>query len=148
MRNFIIDTEHEDDIRTLITRRKDGAFVMPLYIRMYNDRIDLRDYKEINNFNLSGYKMGFGAMNGLLIRQAFPMNMIDHFDIVHQFTKYDYDKNISVGYYVFETSAVDEELTKHPMMHQINYYYDLFGEALYNQQQEHRKKLLEEMLNS
>ena len=49
MRNFILDNTNEDNIIELISRKKQGAYVMPLYAKMYHDRIDLRDINEIIN---------------------------------------------------------------------------------------------------
>lgn len=148
MRNFILDNTNEDNIIELIGRRKEGAYVMPLYAKMYHDRIDLRDIDEITNFNPSGFKLGFGAVYALFEKPRFPIQHINLFDVVYQFKKFDEEMNIAKQYYVIESSNMTVFDLEHPIFEQINYYYDMFSEHLSKQQAIRRKKLIDEMMNS
>ena len=120
MRKFDIDDNAR--IMELIHKRKDGAYVMPLYIKMYSDLIDIRDIDEIDNFIPSAMRIGFGSMYGVLNKTQFPIKYIDQFDIVKKFTMFDDKLNNDVQCFVFESSDPWWNID-HCIFEQIDYYY-------------------------
>lgn len=148
MRMFDIDDN--DRIMELINKRKDGAYVMPLYIKLYNNRIDIRDIDEIDNFIPSAFKIGFGAKYGVMNKAQFPINYIMNFDIIKKFNHFDEKINNDVQCFVFESSEPYSNIN-HDIFEQMNYYYWIIRDYLENRMKKinevKRKKLLEEMNN-
>lgn len=103
----MFDSTNQDLIMRLINGRKTNAFVAPLYVKNYNDRYGLNEIKQINNFNPSAFKVGFGVHVSLLDKFAFPNTLMDMFDPVVAFTNFDEDKQISEKFIIFEIGAVD-----------------------------------------
>lgn len=116
------DIMNNDRILELINKRKEGAYVIPLYIRIYNKLIDLRDIDKIDNFIPSAMKVGFGGMYGILNRTQFPIKYIDNFDIVRKFNMFDTRINNDVQCFVFESSDPYWNID-HDIFEQIDYYY-------------------------
>jgi hypothetical protein len=96
-------------------------------------------------------KIGYGAVYGLFEKCPFPIQCIDVFDIIYQFKLWDDEKQVTKQYYVFESSYImetDHPAFKLPIIQQMNYYYDMFSEYLTKQHAIHRKKMLDDMMNS
>lgn len=121
MKKFFIDDEQR--IAELIRRRKSDAYVMPLYVKIYNDLIDITELDSIDNYSPSAMKVGFGSRYGLFDdKPQFPIDHIYEFDIVRKFTLFDGRINNDVQYYVFESSDPYGNIN-HPIFEQMSYYY-------------------------
>ena len=140
------DMSDDDRIVELIKKRKDGAFVMPLYIRIYNNRYDIRDIDLIDNFIPSAMRIGFGGMYGVLNKTQFPIKYINQFDIVRKFNHFDEVLNNDVQYFVFESSDPYWNID-HDIFEQIDYYYWMIREYLEERMKEIRRKRIEESMN-
>ena len=136
-----------DKIRLLTNNRKEGAYVMPLYIKIYNSRYDSRDLDTTENYTPSALKIGYGAIYGMFCKQQFPIKGVDAFHIIKQFLHTDYEKNIDIRYIVFEESTMDEEMLKHPIIDQINYYYSTINEYLMEKTKVLRDKRIRQFLD-
>lgn len=143
---YTFDLSDHDRIANLIDNRLPDAFVMPLYIRIYNTKYDIRDINNITDFNPVGFKIGFGAFNSLFSKTSFPSQFIFDFDDVNSFNIFKEDINTNVRYITFESTDVDR--TDHPIFEQINYYFNLFKDYLTNKHESYRKSLIEETMNS
>lgn len=145
LREFNIDDN--DRIYELINLRKKDAYVMPLYIKIYNSIYDIRDIDSIDNFNPSAMKLGYGSIYGLFNKTQFPIKYIDSFDIVKQFTVFDERINIDMKCYVFESSDPYSNIN-HPIFEQMSYYYWLFRDYLDNRMKEIRAKRIKELMEN
>lgn len=147
---FEFNIDDHARIAELINNRKEDAFVMPLYLKVYNTIYDIRDIKEIKSFSPSGFKIGFGACNSLFSKNNFPTQYIYNFGNVNVFTEYNEKYNSDNRYIVFESSSIDDEskLAEHPIFEQINYYYELFKNYLLEISDSYRKEIIEEKLNN
>ena len=143
IREFDIDDNKR--IVELIGNRKEGAYVIPLYIRIYNKRIDLRDIDEIDNFIPSAMRIGFGGLYGVLNKTQFPIKYIDQFDIVRKFTNFDEKINVDYQYFVFESSDPYWNID-HEIFDQVDYYYWMIRMYLEERMKMIRKKRIEETL--
>ena len=143
MRTFNI--EDRDRIVELIKRRKDNAYVMPLYIKLYNDRIDIRDIDEIDNFIPSAMKIGFGSVNGLFNKTNFPIKYSNNFEFVSRFTHYDDKMNTDYQYFVFESSDPYSNID-HDIFEQMSYYYWTIREYLENRMISIRAKRIKDAM--
>lgn len=139
----------EQIIARLIKNRKDDAYVMPLYIKIYNDIIDIRNIDSIENFTPSSLKVGFGAVCGCFVNNQFPIKYIDNFDIVRTFSLFDPVMNTDYQYYIFESSDPYGNID-HPIFEQIGYYYWMIREKLEDNQKRIRlekiRKAMEEQM--
>ena len=136
------DIEDDNRIVELIKKRKVGAYTIPLYIRIYNDLIDIRDIDKINNFIPSAMKVGFGSMYGVLNRTQFPIKYIDHFDIIRKFNYFDEVINNDIQCFVFESSDPYSNID-HDIFEQIDYYYWLIRNYLEERMKIIRKQRME-----
>ena len=143
----VFDINDNARIYELIRNRKEGAFVMPLYIKIYNSIYDIRDIDEIDNYVPSALKIGFGSIYGFFNKTQFPIKYIDSFDIVKQFTIFDDRINNDMNCYVFESSDPYSNIN-HDIFEQISYYYWLFRDYLDNRMKDIRaeriRKAMEE----
>lgn len=145
MWNFDIDDQNR--IAELIDKRKPDAYIMPLYIKVYNDIYDIRDIDKITGFSPSGFKLGFGGSNGLFSSTNFPSQFIFTFSNVNTFSRFNEEYNCNTRYIIFESMEVDEEQEKeHPLFEQINYYYKMIRDYLLESTEKYRKARIEENL--
>ena len=141
----VFDMDDNDRIVELIGKRKREAYVIPLYIRIYNNRYDLRDIDEIDNFIPSAMRIGFGAMYGVLNKTQFPIKYIDQFDIVKKFNQFDERFNVDYQYFVFESSDPYWNIN-HDIFEQVDYYYWMIRNYLEERMKIIRKKRIEESM--
>ena len=134
MREF--DINDNQLIHDLVSLRAEGAYVMPLYIEIYNDIVDIRNIDSITNFTPSSLKIGFGSVCGVFQKNQFPLKYIDHFDIISTFSMFDSVINNDLRYYVFESSDPYGNI-EHPIFEQMSYYYWTIRERL----EENQKKV-------
>lgn len=144
----MFDLNNHDEIVRMVSKRKEGAFVIPLYVNHYRELVDIRNLDSIQNFNNSSCTLGFGAVCGLFQKYQFPMVYALDFDVKASFdvpyTKVD---GVMTKYIVFESSIIDESRfnNDHPMFEQINYYCGMIRDKLieqYNAEMERRRKEL------
>jgi hypothetical protein len=145
MRTFDInDTER---IVELVRKRKSDAYVMPLYIKIYNERIDIRDIDEIDNYTPSSLKIGFGAVTGLFNKTNFPIKLSNSFDFVSRFTHYDDKMNTDYQYFVFESSDPYSNID-HDIFEQMSYYYWIFRNYLEDRMKSIRAKRIKDAMEN
>jgi len=162
----MFDMENHELIAKFINERKPESYVAPLYIKMYNERYDLCEITQIDNFTPSGCKIGFGAHFSLIDKYSFPDNMLRAFEPVEAFTTFDEERNLSDRYIIIETGIVDlsidsetgtfadkqsdgtvVEITQRvvynkAVLEQMEYYQNMLLDFLSKQQEEIRKKRL------
>lgn len=149
----MFDFDNQDRIQLLIQRRKEDAYITPLYVKIFDRYYSMNQLSEITDFNLSAYKIGFGADYSLFDKHSFPIQLIDQFDCVKTFEVHDEDTDVATRYYVLETfySRDGEYIHKegYNVIHnQIQYYSNMLTDYLIQQYESIRKKRLEELMNS
>lgn len=146
MKKFYI--EDHNRIADLIERRKEDAVVMPLYVRIYNELVDLRSLDEIDNYAPSAMKVGFGARYGLFDpKPQFPLEHLYDVEVVDKFTLFNSEINNDIQYYVFESSDPYGNIN-HPMFEQMAYYYWMIRDYLEDRMKIIRANKIKEMMES
>jgi len=147
----MFDFDNHEMIANMIAKRKEDAFVIPLYVNHYRNRIDIREIGSIKNFNSQSCTLGFGTVCGLFQRNPFPMSYALDFDIHTSFDlPYTRVDGVMTKYIIFESAQIDEGRFQnyHPMFDQINYYCNMIRDKLieqYNVAMEQRKAELLKM---
>ena len=147
MREF--DINNDERISEIISVKLDNAYCIPLYVKMYNKLIDLRDIDEIDNFIPSGFKVGFGVRRSIFDKCSFPIKYLNHFDILRRFRKFNEKINNDEEFFVFESSEPYEDIN-HDMFKQIDYYYWMIRKYLEDNMRKIREdnmKRIKEELN-
>ncbi len=103
----MFDSTNRELVMRLINGRKPGAYVKPLYVKIYNEAYGINELKQITNFNPSAFKIGFGIHVSILDKFAFPNKLIQMFDPMEAFTIFDDVRQISEKFIIFESGSVD-----------------------------------------
>ena len=103
----MFDSTNRELVMRLINGRKSGAYVKPLYVKIYNETYGINELKQITNFNPSAFKIGFGIHVSILDKFAFPNKLIQMFDPMEAFTIFDDVRQISEKFIIFESGSVE-----------------------------------------
>jgi len=112
----------------LIDERDEHCYVIPLYIHINNERYNLWEMDQIDNFSKQSIKVGFGSSTGLMIPNSFPKEHVYDFEMIKTFHRYDYDKEVEIFYYVFESGNLLEEELTDVLHQQMQTYLDAISE--------------------
>lgn len=122
-RNFML--EDRNWIRTVVDMRDTDAIVIPLYIQIYGKKYSILDMNSIKKrFAPSAFKIGYGTADSMFMKNSFPVNRINEFDLIDTFYEYDSENDINVRYTVFESGDVDDT-ESNKLNEEIHMYFDL-----------------------
>lgn len=118
----MFNIEDKDTIMDLINTRTSSEVVIPIYLKVGNDRFFLTEVEAIGDCSPSIFKVGFGSSDSVFIRNKFPKNRLIEFTNYQRFNHFDDDKQCATDYFVFESSGIEgnDSLTE-----EINKWYDL-----------------------
>ena len=142
----MFDMENEEALVRLINNREDNSYVIPLYVHINNQRYNLWELKDIDSFSRSTIKIGFGSSRGLMVHSQFPSECVFEFEMEFTTRKYDYEKDVEIFYYVFESGFLSEEELKDDIHKQIQIYVEQLSECIDKIVQEKRKQRIRDML--
>lgn len=113
-----------DWIKKVINAR-DDEIVIPLYVQIYGTKYPLLKLDEIKKrFSPSAFKIGYGTADGWFMKNAFPTQRINEFDLIESFSEYDSENEINIRYTVFESGDVDV-VEGDTLGEEIHKYFDL-----------------------
>lgn len=143
--------EDRDDIIQKINAKLPNAYLVPMYVRNYNDTYQLEEMDEITNFNPVGFHVGFGVKISMFEKKKFPAKLFETFECVTAFTQHSDEVNTDVKYYVFETG--DPGLITHKVndpieseiFSQMSYYFIMLKDHLMKRYEELRQARLREL---
>ena len=117
--------EDRNWIKTVVDMRDADAIVIPLYIQIYGKKYSILDMNSIKKrFAPSAFKIGYGTADSMFMKNSFPVNRINEFDLVDTFYEYDSENDINVRYTVFESGDVDD-IESNKLNQEIHMYFDL-----------------------
>lgn len=117
--------EDRNWIRTVVDMRDADAIVIPLYIQIYGKKYSILDMNSIKKrFAPSAFKIGYGTADSMFMKNSFPVNRINEFDLIDTFYEYDSENDINVRYTVFESGDVDDT-ESNKLNEEIHMYFDL-----------------------
>ena len=112
-------------IKTVVDMRDADAIVIPLYIQIYGKKYSILDMNSIKKrFAPSAFKIGYGTADSMFMKNSFPVNRINEFDLIDTFYEYDSENDINVRYTVFESGDVDDT-ESNKLNEEIHMYFDL-----------------------
>lgn len=135
--------ENRDWIKSLINMRDEDVVIIPLYIQIYGQKYSLLNLDEIKKrFSPSAFKIGYGTADAWFMKNSFPVNRINDFDLIDTFNEYDTDNERNIRYTVFESGDVDvvegDSLTE-----EIHMYFDLLFNNVKERVDAYFKSLIE-----
>ena len=144
--------EDQDEIIRMINAKLPSAYIVPLYVRNYNDSFLLEEMGNIDNFNQVGFHVGYGIKFSMFEKKPFPVELLEHFPCVTAFTRHSDELNTDVKYLVFEIGNPHEDDPKviskyQELFDQIIYYFDMLKDYLVKQHEIIRKKRIQEMMD-
>jgi hypothetical protein len=117
--------EDRNWIKTVVDMRDADAIVIPLYIQIYGKKYSILDMNSIKKrFAPSAFKIGYGTADSMFMKNSFPVNRINEFDLIDTFYEYDSENDINVRYTVFESGDVDD-IESNKLNQEIHMYFDL-----------------------
>ena len=148
---FMFDISDLEPLIKLIDERDEHCYVIPLYIHINNERYNLWEMDQIDHFSKQSIKVGFGSSNGLMVHHPFPKEHIYDFNMVKTFHRYDYDKEVEIFYYVFESGNLLEEEIVDELHQQMQSYLDAISnyveKIVYEKRITLRKHMIEDQDN-
>ena len=168
------DKNNKAEIARLINAKKADAFVMPIYVQIYQDQYLISELQSIKQFNPAGFRVGFGAKRSIFDKFSFPECMGRYYTMDDIFVLQNEEKHVDEMYMTFSVSGPDthieigdeevidrefndrkvEEFKNTPVkmdqrvIEQVLYYYNMLKDFLQKQYQENRRKLIEEELSA
>jgi hypothetical protein len=146
---IMFDLTDKDALMNLIDSRDRNCYVIPIYIHMDHQLYGLWEMDQIEHFNPHTIKVGFGSSKQLLAHNGFPNEWIERFNLVSNWSHYNYDLDVDIRYFVFETSGLlQEEIDQDDRLLQIEMYVDAICEKVSGivdkKKQELRRRMLED----
>lgn len=143
----MFNVEDKEMIMSIINNRKSDELVIPLYVKVGNQRYSLLEIEDIPDCSPSIFKVGFGSSNSVFNRLKFPNNQLMYFSESRLFNHYDEDKQIMIQYIMFESSEVEDD--RSILNDNINKYYNILLEYVMScvskNKKERIKKTIEEL---
>lgn len=141
----MFDINNEELIMKLIEQKDDDDFVIPLYVKIYNNIYSITELDKIEEYDPSSFKIGFGSLSGaMFVKNNFPNMYTFDFNIVKTFRKFDNVYNIDVRYIIFESSYVDDIDNIHK---QINRYVNMIEDYVVTRVNAIKKERIRKLLN-
>ena len=143
--------EDYDAVMQMINAKRSDAYLVPVYVRHYNDTFLLEELRTITGFD-PAFHVGFGIKISMFEKKQFPIALFEHFPCITTFTRHDETINTDVKYFVFETGSPeqfpDAVKKKYPeLFEQMTYYFNMLKEYLQGQYEAARKRKLAEMMS-
>lgn len=131
-------------IKKYASLRAEDAYVMPMYVSLYNERYALDDLNSITSYSPNSIKVGFVSVQSILEKKPFSLLSPFEVTMIETVTDHDDSKGIDVNYIVFETGILNNN---GPMYEQINYYVSQLDTYVKNIVNENKSKLRKEVLD-
>lgn len=101
----MFNMEDHEFITKVIQSRDHNAFIMPLYVRVYNTTYSMMELDSMVEYNPASFKVGFGTSYGLTDGHInFPKKVMIDLDVINMFHDVDPDTGDTVHYCIFEIS--------------------------------------------
>lgn len=135
--------ENRDWVKSLINMRDDDVVIIPLYIQIYGQKYSLLNLDEVKKrFSPSAFKIGYGTADAWFMKNSFPVNRINDFDLIDTFNEYDVENERNIRYTVFESGDVDV-IEGDSLTEEIHMYFDLLFNNVKERVDAYFKSLIE-----
>lgn len=135
---------NNEQIKRIIDSRNNE--VIPLYFVIMGVKYKLLEINDIETFNPSGFKVGFGTSTSLFNKSSKNWKyIVNDVDCVNKFEYEDKVNNSYDTYYIFETSRFDDVFVNShfsDMHKEINEYFDMIYDRIKSVSEiKHREKI-------
>lgn len=120
----MFDSTNIDYIKRVINSRESDEYIIPLYVKIFNKTFSILELDDIDNYDSSTFKIGFGSSISILSKNSFISKFIYEFNFIQRFNEYSYEENCDTAYIIFESGYVDDSSVMHE---QINQYVDILS---------------------
>lgn len=140
----MFDMNNKELVKKIIDQRDDDEYVIPLYVKIYNEKFSILELDNITDISPSSFKVGFGSSSSIFTKNSFISKYAMDFETINVFKVFDNDNNVDVLYNIFETGFVTENSDMHI---QINDYVQMLMDRISDSVSIKRKKMLEDLDN-
>lgn len=140
--------DKEKVIKLIEKTKKDGAYVVPLYVKIYNDIYGLDELDTMiqeRGFNPASFRVGFGAKVSLFDNCSFPKEMMFEFDCEIAYSQHNDELDVDERYLVLEigkeSADAYEGSVRSTLLSQIHYYQDTLHDYL-SKKYEEKKSMM------
>lgn len=141
----MFNIEDRDKIIALVDMRNDGECLIPLYVRIDNDIFSILELDSITRFNPYSFKVGFGAVSGLFIKNGFDDTRVLNFHVVNVFNHYDENSMTERRYTIFESGYI-HDVNVSNIDSLINTYVNMLSDHVEQHVLEIRKEMIRKQL--
>lgn len=145
----MFDVMDKEYIISMIRNKKDNAFIIPLYVKVYNQTYTIHELNDIPMFNPSGFRVGYGAIVSMFDKFSFPQDKMFRFECIDAFNMHNEKYNVDEKFIVIESGIFtddDEFDESDPLYEQMAYYYTELRKYLEKKYQEKRKRLIQQQI--
>jgi DNA replication protein DnaD len=135
---------NQDYIVKVIQSRNKTQYIIPIYVKVYNNIFSMLQLGDMWDFNPSAFKVGFGAVSSLFDKKSFPTQYAFDVDIKASFNVHDDTTGENVRYVVFESSDVDPEISE--FHNEIHQYYGMLNDYIGNMVSAYKKEMLRKII--
>lgn len=135
---------NQDYIVKVIQSRNKTQYIIPIYVKVYNDTFSMLQLGDMRDFNPSAFKVGFGAVSSLFDKKSFPTQYAFDVDIKASFNVHDEITGENTRYMVFESSDVDPEISE--FHNEIHQYYGMLNDYVRDMVSVYKKEMLRKMI--
>lgn len=140
----MFDINNKDLIRKIIDTKTSDQFVIPLYIKIYNNTYSVLEMDDISEYNHHAFKIGFGACTSLFNYNPYIPKYLIEFSNRNMFNVYDEEQMISIQYYTFESDYINDETSE--LHKQINFYVDMIEKHIADIVKKKKRLIIDKMI--
>lgn len=140
----MFDINNHKFISRVINMRDENAYVIPLYVKVYNDTYSILELQDMKDYNPASFKIGFGSSTSLFAKKSFPSQYAFDFDTVALYSEHDEDTGSATRFIVFETSDVDPSISE--FHQQLHAYYEMLSKHINEHVTQYKKEALRQYM--
>lgn len=141
----MFDITNKELIMKLVSM-KDDDIVIPLYVRTDIDRYSILELDDIISYSPSSFKVGFGTVSGLFVKNGFDNRRAFDFDVINVFNHYNEETMSESKYTIFESGYITDGEINDTLNFQINFYIDILEEYVRKHVDEVRRELIRKQM--
>jgi len=142
----MFDINNHEFISKVIKSRSDSQYIIPLYVKVYNETYSILELNTMTQYNPASFKVGFGSSVSLFTKKPFPNAYVFEFDMVSIYNEHDDETGSNTRFMVFETSDVDPTVSDfHKQLHE---YYVMLSNHINGIVSVYKKEMLKELMES
>lgn len=105
----MFDLNNLDLITNIIDSRDPRSYIIPIYVKIYNNKMTFDEIPDIQIFNPAAFRVGFGTSNSIFINNSLSSALIVKLNGIKAFNQYKSDSSSYTKYFIFEDAFYSED---------------------------------------